>query len=286
MRVGLTRKAPSASPINRADGFVDRGRVPHRPVAAPRPAGRRAPFVALDEAPIPPFGRRRWRRGRRPLRAILRERGRGRWRTATDRSAARRFGASGRSSGQDRRSRPARRGCPRRPRRPPSRTGGARRRSAAACRRTPPRCRQAGSATAASRPPPAPARRPDARTAARRRRGGRSARGARRAPPAVAFALPSARMRPLVRQDDPVLVRLDLQRGDQAAAGALDPVRPDVPLLERPEGRLLVPHEDAVGEPLAPQARSVALVVGSVRWTTFSGLRARSSSRCASSITS
>ena len=38
-------------------------------------------------------------------------------------------------------------------------------------------------------------------------------------------------VRPLVWQDDSILVRLDLQRRDQAAPGALDSVRPDVPLL-------------------------------------------------------
>ena len=93
-------------------------------------------------------------------------------------------------------------------------------------------------------------------------------------------------MRPLVWQDDPLLVWLDLQRGDQAAARALDPVGPHVALLERPEGRLLVPHEDSIGEPLAPQARSVALVVRKREVDDVQRAPRASSSRCASSITS
>ena len=119
-----------------------------------------------------------------------------------------------------------------------------------------------GSATGGCPRPPRRARRPDARTEARRRRE-EDRLGVR--PEGLQQPLSSllrARVGPLVRQDDSVLVRLDLPGPRQGRAGCARPVRPDVPLLERPEGRPLVPHEDAVGQPLAPQPRGVRLVVG------------------------
>ena len=48
-----------------------------------------------------------------------------------------------------------------------------------------------------------------------------------------------AAVRSLMRQDDPVLVRLDSQRSDEPRAPAGDAVGPDVVLRQRPEGRRL-----------------------------------------------
>ena len=74
------------------------------------------------------------------------------------------------------------------------------------------------------------------RPAAGLRRGGRSARAARR-PPRTQPQPPFLRLavRPLVREDDAGLVRLGLERRDEARARARDAVGADVVLLERPE---------------------------------------------------
>jgi hypothetical protein len=68
-------------------------------------------------------------------------------------------------------------------------------------------------------------------------------------------------VRELVREDDALLVRLDLERADQPVAGARDPVGADVSLRERPEGRLVVAREDAVALPFAEVARRLLLAV-------------------------
>ena len=62
-------------------------------------------------------------------------------------------------------------------------------------------------------------------------------------------ALLRARVRALVREHGAGLVRLDAQRRDEAVAAPRDPVRADVVLLERPDGRLVVADEHALVEP-------------------------------------
>src|SRR5207253_9997468 len=70
-----------------------------------------------------------------------------------------------------------------------------------------------------------------------------------------------AGMRPLVRQDDSILVRLRAQRRDDALAGPLDAVRAGVPLREPPVRRLVVLHENAFVAPPRERARRLLLGV-------------------------
>ncbi len=69
-----------------------------------------------------------------------------------------------------------------------------------------------------------------------------------RRPQEAQAALLRAGVRPLVRQDDSLVVALEVQRADEARARARDAVRADVVLLDDPEGGLLL-DEHALVEP-------------------------------------
>ena len=75
-------------------------------------------------------------------------------------------------------------------------------------------------------------------------------------------ALLRARVRALVRQDDATVVRLDLQRDDVAVPRALDTVRSDVRLRQRPRRRLAALDEHTRSAPVAEVARRLLLAVG------------------------
>ena len=66
----------------------------------------------------------------------------------------------------------------------------------------------------------------------------------------------------LVREDDPVLVRLRSERGHQALARAGDAVGADVVLREPPVARLRLVREHAVAAPLTPEPARAGLVLG------------------------
>src|SRR5207302_9835930 len=68
-------------------------------------------------------------------------------------------------------------------------------------------------------------------------------------------------VRPLVRPDHAGRVRLDPDPPDEPAARPRDAVRADIVLLEPPQCRLVIADEDALREPLAPQAGGALLVV-------------------------
>src|SRR5579872_1383772 len=67
------------------------------------------------------------------------------------------------------------------------------------------------------------------------------------------------RVRPLVRQHDPPLVRLEPQRDDEAVPLAHDAVRADVRLRERPRGRLRLADDDPARAPRRQVARRLLL---------------------------
>ena len=95
-----------------------------------------------------------------------------------------------------------------------------------------------------------------------------------------------ARVRPLVREDDALLVRLDAQRGDEALAPAGDAVGADVVLREPPVRGSGSSTRAPVSRQAARSRAACSSSSGSVRWTTLCGLRARYSSRCSGEITS
>src|SRR5919204_2283692 len=68
-------------------------------------------------------------------------------------------------------------------------------------------------------------------------------------------ALLRARVRALVGQNDPLLIRLDPERDDDAVADALDTVRADEPLREGPRHLFGVTHEHASLAPIGKVAR-------------------------------
>ena len=89
-------------------------------------------------------------------------------------------------------------------------------------------------------------------------------------------ALLRATVRAFVGEDDAVLVRLGLERGDEALARARDAVGADVVLREPPEAGLVLVRS----VPSSRQARHVrpasASSAGNVRWTTLCSFRAAS----------
>jgi hypothetical protein len=69
-------------------------------------------------------------------------------------------------------------------------------------------------------------------------------------------------VRPLVGEDDALFIRLWMQRRDEPAASPPDSVGPDIALRQRPERRLGLADEHAVGKPLPPEPRGVVLALG------------------------
>ena len=88
-------------------------------------------------------------------------------------------------------------------------------------------------------------------------------------------ALLRARVRPLVREHGLGLVRLDPQRGDEPAARPRDPVRADVVLRDRPDGRLRRRGRASLREPARKSRPASSSESLSVRWTTLCGSRAQ-----------
>src|SRR5919108_405543 len=66
-------------------------------------------------------------------------------------------------------------------------------------------------------------------------------------------------MRALVRQDDALVVRLQPQDEDEPVPRPLDPVRADIRLRERPDGRLGLPLQYAGGLPITEVSRRLLL---------------------------
>ena len=73
-----------------------------------------------------------------------------------------------------------------------------------------------------------------------------------------------AGVRPLVRPDPAGPVLLDADAGEQAVAGQPAGVRCDVVLGERPDRRLIVPDDGALGDPAPEQLRGVLVRVAAV----------------------
>src|SRR6476646_9781907 len=71
-----------------------------------------------------------------------------------------------------------------------------------------------------------------------------------------------ARVRALVRENDPVRVRLDLERRDEALPPSLDSVGSDVLLREPPERRLLLLDEHASLPPVRKLLGRILLGLG------------------------
>ena len=119
-----------------------------------------------------------------------------------------------------------------------------------------------------------------------RPRAGRSARAVCASRAAGAAGPPSGRRACARAGGRRALVRLDVQRGDEALARALDAVGPDVILREPPVRRLRVLTSTPDSRQAARSRAACSSESGSVRWTTLCGLRAQELGRCSSEMTS